>query len=337
MALNAALVIFGLLLAWLTLRDVFETVVVPGGSRASLRVTRRLVSLLLPAWKRIRGRRRGISGTFAPVVLVGSFLVWITLLVLAFGLMAYAARAQFVPRVTGFWDAVYAAGGAIVTIGLSESSASGAARWVVLAAGFCGLAVITLAVTYLLLVQSSVARRDTGILKLNTSAGVPPSALDMLEKFAAIGNRGELPEVLRECRDWCVTVRQSHASHPSLIYFQSVGAGAGWPAALGALLDLALLAETCLDEEGLHGPAVLLREDARSMAVELAGFVGLKPKPQICEESELRTAARRLEAAGYRLQAAIDYEKMARQRSDLQACVTAMAEHLGKPEPVLVR
>ena len=98
---------------------------------------------------------------------------------------------------------------------------------------------MTMAVTYLLEVQSSIARRDTGILKLNTSAGEPPSAVTLLERFAAIGNQPELRELLDEGRNWCATVRQSHSAHPSLIYFQSVGTGAGWPAALGALLDLA--------------------------------------------------------------------------------------------------
>ena len=36
------------------------------------------------------------------------------------------------------------------------------------AAGFCGLAVMTMAVTYLLEVQGSVSQRDIGIIKLNT-------------------------------------------------------------------------------------------------------------------------------------------------------------------------
>ena len=48
---------------------------------------------------------------------------------------------------------------------------------------------MTMAVTYLLEVQSSIARRDTGIIKLNTSAGEPPSALTLLERFAALRNR----------------------------------------------------------------------------------------------------------------------------------------------------
>ena len=123
-----------------------------------------------------------------------------------------------------------------------------------LAAGFCGLAVMTMAVTYLLEVQSSISRRDIGIIKLNTSAGDPPSALTLLERFAAIRNQAALAPDLEEARNWCATVRQSHSTHPSLIYFRSVSTGAGWPAALGAFLDFALIAEHLIDDDSSTGP-----------------------------------------------------------------------------------
>src|SRR5689334_5175641 len=97
MILDIVLFVAGLILAGMTLRDVFDTVVVPGGSRSSLRVAHRLVFLILPVWKRVRGRRRGLSGTFAPFVLVSSFVIWMVLLAVAFGLMAYAARMRFQP------------------------------------------------------------------------------------------------------------------------------------------------------------------------------------------------------------------------------------------------
>src|SRR5437763_3048017 len=174
MALNALLALIGCVLAWTTLRDVFDTVVVPGGSRASLRVAQRLGSVLLVLWKAVRGRRRGISGSFAPVVLFGSFLIWLALLGLAFGLMAYAARSQFQPRLETLPEAIYTVGSAMTTVGPGMAEkVSGVGRWILLAASFCGLAVVTMAVTYFLQVQSSIGARDTGIIKLNTSGGEP--------------------------------------------------------------------------------------------------------------------------------------------------------------------
>jgi hypothetical protein len=337
-AVDILLFVAGLVLAAMTLRDVFETVIVPGGSHTSLRVTRRLVWVLLPLWKLMRGKRRGLSTSFAPLALVSSFVIWIMLLAAGFALMAFAARTRFDPPLRTFFDAAYMVGSAIVTIGVSEENALGIGRWIVLAAGFCGLAVMTMAVTYLLQVQSSISKRDIGIIKLNTSAGEPPSAVTLLERFAAIRNRAALGEVLIDGRDWCATVRESHASHPSLIYFQSVGTGPGWPAALGALIDLALLVQQCSgDEEALYGPAMLLREEALRMARDLAQCIALKPDEQPPDEPALRQAADRLSQAGYRLREDGDMALLARERAEAQRFVAAIARHLGKPTTVLVR
>jgi hypothetical protein len=186
-------------------------------------------------------------------------------------------------------------------------------------------------------VQSSVTRRDTGIIKLNTSAGEPPSALTLLERFAAIRNRQALHEVLEDARTWCATVRQSHSSHPSLIYFQSIGTDTGWPAALGAALDLALIMELCVDDERLYGPAILLGDEGTRMARELAQVIGLEPQPVTPEEHELRELARRLATSGYAVRPDADFQAMASRRADYQSCVNALADHLGKPAAVLVR
>ncbi len=337
MALDLLLFAVGFLLAGMTLLDVFETVVVPGGSRASLKVARRLVVVLLPVWKAARGKRHGLSGAFAPLVLVLCFTIWMTLLALGFGLMAFSARAHFQPVLKSIPDAIYMVGSSIVTIGVSEEDALGIGRWLVLSAGFCGLAVITMAVTYLLEVQGSVAKRDIGIIKLNTTAGEPPSALTLLQRFAAIGNRSELVEVLREGRNWCATVRQSHSNHPSLIYFQSVATGTGWPAALGAMLDLALLCELCIDDQSLRGAAVLLREEGSRMARELAEVIRLRPEATSGGETELRQAAEQLRASGYSLRDDLNFSAMAGYRAQYQSCVKVLADHLGKPAATLVR
>jgi uncharacterized membrane protein YecN with MAPEG domain len=337
MAMNALFLALGLLLAAVVLKDVFDTVVVPGGSRTSLRVAHRLTVVSLPVWKKIRGRRRGLSGTFAPFVLVSCFIIWMMLLALAFGLMSYAFRADFEPPLRSFFDAVYIVGSSLVTVGLSQATPAGTARWIVLGAGFCGLAVMTMAVTYLLEVQGSVSRRDTAIIKLNTSAGQPPSALTLLERFAALRNRSALRSVLVESRDWCATVRQSHSSHPSLIYFQSVGTGAGWPAALGAVLDLALLAEHLIAEDDLYGPAVLLREEGARMARELALMISVEPVPSKTDPAELEQAQERLASSGYPLRRNPSLTAMAGQRAEHMSCVDALAAHLGRPTTVLVR
>jgi len=336
MLLSAAELILGLALVAMTLRDVFDTVIVPGGSHAAIHTARRITFLLLPVWKRVRGRRRGLSTLFAPLVLVLSFALWMLLLAFGFGLVAHALRGSFEPRLASLGDAVYAAGSALVTIGDSGSQALGAARWVVLAAGFCGLAVMTMAVTYLLEVQSSIADRDAGILKLKTSAGEPPSAVSLLEKYAALDLHPELAHVLRDGRTWCATVRQSHTSHPSLIYFRTIGTGSGWPAALGALLDLALIVERWLDAPELRGLAVLLREDGCRMAEDVARLVGIEPEGKPLPVGTVDEMVRCLSAAGYQARGGFEPAAFAKVREEHASWVRAVAHHLGRDDTPLL-
>ncbi len=325
----------GLVLAAATLNDVFDTVVVPGGSRTVLRVARRMVWVTLPVWRRA-GRHGAVPGSFAPFILVASFVVWMLLLTLAFGFMVHAVGGELRPPAHHFADALYAAASGLFTIGLSGVGAQGMARWIVLVAAFCGLAVMTMAVTYLLEVQGSIAARDAGILKLTTAAGEPPSGLGLLEKYAAVNVKDHVPEVLRSGRDWCAQVLQSHASHPTLVYFRSKGTGSGWPASLGALMDLALAIEFLIDAPEWRGLATLLREDGCRMAETLNEMMGLRREPAPLAAAELDQLLSRLQRAGYPLRRDPDRTAFCAERERQAGCVHSMAHHLGTPEPPLV-
>lgn len=327
--------VVGLLLAVLTLKDVFDTVVVPGESRTSLRVARRVVFASIPVW-RLVGRGRSVPTSFAPFVLVAAFILWMLLLALGFGLMIHAIRSEFHPALHSFSDALYQAGSSLVTVGLSGESATGVARIVVLTAAFCGLAIMTMAVTYLLEVQGSIAQRDAGILKLTTTAGEPPSGLGLLERYAELDFKDHIPEVMRSGRDWCAHVVQSHASHPSLVYFRSKGTGSGWPASLGALMDLALAVEFLIEAPAWRGLATLLREDGGRMAHTLVEMVGLDQEPEATTVAEVDQLLSRLEKAGYILRREPDREAFCAHRSRYAACVRSMAHHLGTAEPPLL-
>jgi hypothetical protein len=317
-----------------TLRDVFDTVVVPGESHGRLKIARRIVFATLPAWRR-RARGGGISTSFAPFTLVASFILWMLLLTLGFGALAYALAEAFKPALPSFPQALYVAGSGLVTVGLSETDATGLARWVVMGAGFCGLAVMTLAVTYLLEVQGSIADRDAGIFKLKTSAGEPPSAVVLLERYAELNAQDDIGQVLRDGRDWCARVLQSHVSHPTLIYFRSAGTQSGWPAALGALLDLTLIIEFLIDAPRWRGPAALLHQEGGQLAEALSAVLGLAPLPRAFPDQDLEALLARLKKAGYRLRPTSAHHPFLAERNRLAGCVAAAAAHLGAPEATL--
>jgi hypothetical protein len=258
------------------------------------------------------------------------------LLMLGFGLMAWAVRGSFQPSAANFGQAIYLAGTALVTIGTGKGAAEGLAAVVVLTAGLCGLAVMTMAVTYLLMVQGSIAQRDSGIMKLTTSSGEPPSALVLLERYAELSFLEQIPKLLQDGRDWCAGVRQSHSALPSLIYFRSVGTGSGWPAALGALLDAGLIMELLVEAPHCRGPAILLREEGMKMIDALTKVVGIEPRRITASAQELRTLVQRLTESGYHVQVEPDLKRFGELRAQHAGCVAAMAEHLGPMDTLLV-
>jgi hypothetical protein len=331
MFIQTVLFVAGAALVLITLRDVFDTVVVPGQGHVTLKIARRMVFATLPLWRR-RESAGGVSTTFAPFTLVASFVIWMLLLTSGFGVMIYALADAFKPTVPSLAQAIYIAGSALATVGLSEIDAMGSARWVVMSAGFCGMAVMTLAVTHLLGVQGSIAERDAGIFKLKTSAGEPPSAIGLLERYANLEARDDIPRILRDGRDWCAKVLQSHASHPTLIYFRSSGTQSGWPAALGAMLDLALVIELLLDAPEWHGSAALFRQEGSKLAETLCGVIGLDPLDRTPSEGQLLTLINRLKRAGYRVRKRARLADFIRERTLLAGCVAAAAEHLGATE-----
>ena len=126
-------------------------------------------------------------------------------------------------------------------------------------------------------------------------------------------------DVLRRGREWCVGVLQSHASHPSLIYFRSAGTETGWPAALAALVDLSLIVDRLIELPGSKGPAALVRNESDRLGHDLGELIGLQPAANHVNERDVEGVCRRLAAAGYRM----------RDRPDLQAFVAARGRHVG--------
>jgi hypothetical protein len=122
-------VILGIVLVAIALRDVFDTVVVPGESRGSLRAARRLLSAMLPIWTMARRGKTAVSTGFAPSVLMASFVVWMFLLLLGFGLVAHGLGNWFSPTADSLEQAMFIAGSALATVGLSGIEAHGPARW----------------------------------------------------------------------------------------------------------------------------------------------------------------------------------------------------------------
>ncbi|HEY0493183.1 MAG TPA: potassium channel family protein [Candidatus Dormibacteraeota bacterium] len=298
----------GVALVLFFLNDVFQSVVVPRPTPARYRLSRWVV---VPGWRVVRslGLRRGdapnrerMLGTFAPAIVVVLLLLWITGLILGFGLQLWALRDQIHPVLHSIGSAFYFAGTSVLTIGFGDIVAtSGLARLVALAAAASGLGTIALSISFLFSLYASFQRREVLVVTLDARAGAPPSGLSLLEAYARLGMRDDLALLFAEWEKWSAEVLDSHLAYPLLAYFRSSHDNESWVSALGAVLDAATLVLTTV-VDGPRGPAQLMFAIGRHAVEDLAKLFRVDGgrEPGV-ERYEFDEARERLAAAGYAL------------------------------------
>jgi hypothetical protein len=235
----------GVVLVALTLWDIFQTVVVPRPSPGRLRIARYVVR---DSWSLLRRLARGRSahtrdnwfGLFGPATAVLLLGTWIVTLVLGYGLILYAVRDEIVPASDSFATTVYYAAVSLLTLGYGDIIAvGGIARFVSLIAAATGLGVVALVVTFLFSIYGSYQRRELEVIRLQATAGAPPSAVALLEAFARLEFPDRLPAFFVVWQRWCAEVLDSHVAYPVLAWFRSSHDNLSWISALGAVLDAA--------------------------------------------------------------------------------------------------
>ncbi|GHO81072.1 hypothetical protein KSD_88430 [Ktedonobacter sp. SOSP1-85] len=110
-----------------------------------------------------------------------------------------------------------------------------------------GLLLVALLISYLPTIYTSFSRREEAVTLLETRAGSPPSAVEMIKRYYRIGGLERLTEVWRSWEKWFAEIEESHTSLGSLTFFRSPQPQRSWVTAAGAILDTASLINAALD------------------------------------------------------------------------------------------
>jgi hypothetical protein len=298
-ALGAVLVA---LVGW----DLFQTVVVPRPTPGRFRMARYII---VGSWWAVRrlGRRGServrdmLFGLFAPGATILLLGVWLSLLIVGFGLMLWAVRDQLLPVPGDVATALYFAASSVLTLGYGDVVAVGAAaRLLVIVAAAGGLGAVALVVTFLFSLYGSYQRREVAVVSLQAAAGAPPSAVGLLETYAALDRRGRLDPLFRDWELWAAEVLDSHVAYPILGFFRSSHDSLSWISAVGSVLDAASLVVTTI--EGLpRGDAELCRRAGAHLVEDLSNLGFRETRADWLERGDFDAVCDRLEAAGYRL------------------------------------
>ena len=248
----------GAVLLALIIFDVYATVLHssarygPVGESLNRSVWRFARSL---AFRLSRANRHRLLNMVGPLLLPLLIVVYIFLLVLAFALVYYPHMPggfHFgVPHPEPGWvDAVYFSGVTLTTVGYGDIVARGASlRFIALFEAATGLALISLAITYLLTVYTALERKRAVAVSLYHQAGEGADVAGFIAHHFVEGRFYGLRDALRTVTRDLQGLLESHIDHPVIHYFHPVEVYKSLPRMLFLLLETCAVIRAALDRE----------------------------------------------------------------------------------------
>ncbi len=340
--------ILGILSILVILQDAFESIVLPRRVARRFRFARLFYTTLWGLWSmsarkmRSTNRREFFLSIFGPLSLIVLLVCWGGILVVAFALVQWAIGPDiFTPeRTVNFGTYLYFSGVTFFTLGYGDVvPVTGLARTLAVVETGTGFGFLALVIGYVPVIYQAFSRRESEITLLDARAGSPPSAIELLRRYALHRqdkNVEELLYYLRNWEHWCSDILESHLSYSVLMYYRSQHDRESWLAALTAMLDLCALLMVGLDNVPDHAARFTFAM-ARHAAVDLAQVFGTPPETlgtSRLSAEDFALLRRNLAEFGLNFRDGETAEaKLASLRGMYEPYVSALADHLLMPLP----
>lgn len=300
-----------------------------------------------------RTHRHRLLNLVGPLLMPALIIVYITLLTFGFGLI-YFPRLTTLFKVSesfgtpGFWDAIYFSGMTLTTAGFGDITPQARTmRLLAVSESAAGVALISLAVTYLLTVYGALERKRAVALSFYHQADEGANVAGFIAHHFVVDRFVGFEGVLRVAARDLQGLLESHIEHPILHYFHTVEVYKSLPRVLFITLETCSVIRACLDEEEYqklyHHPEVrTLEASARQVLGEFVKSLGLddesggKSRKRKFEESRrwedrFAQTMRQLEGAGIKTRRAraAGFEEYRANREEWEVPLLRFARHLG--------
>jgi hypothetical protein len=332
-------VIFGIVLILLVAQDAFETIVLPRRVIRRIRLARLFYRVIEIGGKSIgylirsSARRDSFRGYVGPLSLLALLVFWAILFVFGFGLLLWglALPLNAPDKTISFLTCLYLSGTTFFTLGLGDvTPMPDVGRWLVLIEVALGFIFLALVISYVPIIYQAFSRRELRISLLDSRAGSPATAVELLRRNRAGKNVEELRMLLHDWEEWSADMLESHLSYPVLAFYRSQHEQQSWVEALTVILDTCAL--ILVGIEGAPAEAAKFTfAMARHAVVDLAQVLDTAPTPAVNRLSsvEFTQLQAMLAAAGIRLQERTATEqKLARLRETYEPFVSALADRI---------
>lgn len=301
-------ILLGLLITSILLFDIFQAVLVPRFTPSSFRIAPYITSRIgWPIFKSLACVIKDpikldlVLGTFAPLAFVVIFVLWLSSIIFAYGLIIHGLGAEFHPAVNDLPTAIYLSGTSLLTVGFGDIVAvSHLGRAVLLLGAATGITIVAIAVSFLFSMQQSVQKRETLVHSYQSRISPGFCAVSLLANYAALGLKHQLVDAIHDWETWTAHVLTSHRSFPLLCYFRSGHMSVPWLTLMGVFLDTANLLATTVNEERFAHSRFFLRIGSKSVQI-FSAYFKLQPIASKMTKDDFVWAYEHLEANGYEL------------------------------------
>ena len=285
--MTIAILLFCVVLLGYILWEGFETLVLPRRIDRPLRGTSLFYQTFWGIWRGL-SRVVSVSGrdnflaVFGPLSLLLLLTFWACGMILAFaGIMWSLNLPIHAPESTpGFGTYLYLSATTFITLGFGDvSPKTGTGRLFADIEAGVGFGFLAIVIGYLPVLYGAFSRREVLIALLDARASSPPSAGELLRRYAgcmACGDVTDLPEFLRDWEKWSAELLESHLSYPVLMFYRSQHDRQSWLSALTTVLDVCAFIISSLPQ-GPVWQARLTFAMARHAAVDLTLVFNKKP------------------------------------------------------------
>jgi hypothetical protein len=236
--------------------DAFQTIILPRRPTGRFQLTRLFLIASWAPWvvmaehARNKKVREQIYSIYGPLSLLLLLLLWALLLISGFALFYFSMHSPFgdamMQHAASVWAQLgtdfYVSGTTLFTLGLGDVVPhSRLARAFIICESGVGLGFVALVIGYLPVLYQAFSRREVSVALLDSRAGSPPNAAELLRRHAFEGGQEALTALLEEWERWAAELLESHISYPILCFYRSQHDSQSWLSALVSILDTCAL------------------------------------------------------------------------------------------------
>ena len=282
--------VLGAAILFFVIDDVYVSILQARGRSGPVSefITRSIWSVArAAAFKLSRPRRHKLLNSVGPLLMPVIISFSIMLVILGYALIYFPGMPEkfnFGREAIGsrFVDSIYFSGMTLTTVGFGDiSPVAPGMKLVAIIEAVSGFGLISLAVTYLIVVYGALQQKRTLALSFYHSAEGGADVVGFIKHHFVAGRLSGLTATLRTAARDLQESLESHVEHPIIHYFHPIQVYKGMPRVLFLSLEICAVIKSCLDQQEYSEledhPAVLTMESSATHVLnELSEYLDLK-------------------------------------------------------------